>query len=289
MSAWRDRLFRAMTRPPYQDSEGRKGLLAPFAHALRHRVRHLQLHLPGWPRWRRPQRIAYLSDFHAGSHTDDVTRFRKIVAEASGYRPDLALYGGDFVNFIPYGGGRVPPETVAAILSGLTAPLGQVAVLGNHDRNYGEAEVAAALRARGIAVLLDSVIELRFEGTALPILGIHDARRERPESRAALAALDPASPAIVLAHDPFWFGHMRSEAHLMLAGHTHGGQICLPGFGPLRNASRAPLRWTYGLIEEEGRRMYVTSGLGCSALPLRIGARPEWVLLELNGIGRLGP
>jgi predicted MPP superfamily phosphohydrolase len=283
MSAWRDRLFRALTRPPYRDPEGRKGLLAPFAHPLRHRVRHLQMELPGWPRWPRALRIAYLSDFHAGSHTNDVARFGRIVEEGGSYSPDLVLFGGDYVNFIPYGGGRVPPRTVAAILSRLKAPLGQIAVLGNHDRNYGEAEIAEALRAQGITVLFDSVAEVRFEGATIPILGVHDARRDRPASHAALAALDPRRPAIVLAHDPWWFGEMRPGPHLMLAGHTHGGQICLPGFGPLRNASWAPLRWTYGMIEEDGKRMYVTSGLGCSAVPLRIAARPEWVLLEING------
>ena len=147
MSAWRDRLFRALTRPPYRDPEGRKGLLAPFAHPLPHRVRHLQMELPGWPRWPRALRIAYLSDFHAGSHTNDVARFGRIVEEGASYSPDLGLFGGDYVNFIPYGGGRVPPRTVAAILSRLKAPLGQIAVLGNHDRNYGEAEIAEALRA----------------------------------------------------------------------------------------------------------------------------------------------
>lgn len=284
MSAWRDRLFRAMTRPPFRDPEGRKGLLTPFAYAQRHEVRRLAFALAGWPRWDRPLRIAYLSDFHVGSHSGDVARLTRIVAEAARDKPDLVLYGGDYVNLIPFGGGRVPPETVGAILGRLDAPLGRVAVLGNHDRNYGPDEVADALRANGITVLFDSICEVNFEGAAIPIVGLHDARRDRPAARKALTSLDPGRPAIVLAHDPWWFGEMPAGPHLMLAGHTHGGQICLPGFGPLRNASWAPLRWTYGMIEEDGKRMYVTSGLGCSALPLRIAARPEWVLLEVNGV-----
>ncbi len=283
MSALRDRLFRALTRPPFRDAEGRKGWLAPFAHAPRHAVRRLSLALAGWPCWPRPLRVAFLSDFHAGSHTGDVARLERIVAEAADARPDLALYGGDFVNLIPFGGGRVPPSTVAAILARLEAPLGRIAVLGNHDRNYGPDEVAEALRAKGIAVLFDSISEVSFEGDTVPVAGIHDARRDRPAARALLRGLQAGRPALVLAHDPHWFAHLPSGPHLMLAGHTHGGQICLPGFGPLRNASWAPLRWTYGLVEEAGKRMYVTSGLGCSALPLRIAARPEWVLIEING------
>jgi predicted MPP superfamily phosphohydrolase len=285
MSALRDRLFRALTRPPFRDAEGRKGWLSPFAHAQPHAVRQIALALPNWPVWKRPLRIAFLSDFHVGSHTGDVIRLARIVEEAREYRPDLALYGGDFVNLIPFGGGRVPPETVAAILSRLDAPLGRVAVLGNHDRNYGLDDVTKALRANGIMVLFDSVHEAAFEGSRVPIVGIHDARRDRLESHAILTKLDASKPAIVLAHDPHWFAYLPAGPHLMLAGHTHGGQICLPGYGPLRNASWAPLRWSYGMIVEGGKRMYVTSGLGCSALPLRVAARPEWVLLELNGAG----
>jgi predicted MPP superfamily phosphohydrolase len=285
MSALRDRLFRALTRPPFRDAEGRKGWLSPFAHAQPHAVRQIALTLPGWPVWKRPLRIAFLSDFHVGSHTDDVARLARIVEEARERQPDLALYGGDFVNLIPFGGGRVPPETVAAVLARLDAPLGRVAVLGNHDRNYGPDDVTKALRANGITVLFDSVHEVAFEGSGVPIVGIHDARRNRLESHAVLTKLDASNPAIVLAHDPHWFAHLPAGPHLMLAGHTHGGQICLPGYGPLRNASWAPLRWTYGMIVEGGKRMYVTSGLGCSALPLRVAARPEWVLLELNGAG----
>lgn len=283
MSALRDKIFRALTRPPFRDAEGRKGWLSPFAYAQRHAVRRLALTLPGWPVWTRPLRIAFLSDFHAGSHTGDVARLARIVEEARAYRPDLALYGGDFVNLIPFGGGRVPPETVAAILARLDAPLGRIAVLGNHDRNYGPDDVAKALQANGITVLFDSTHQVTFEGVTVPIVGIHDARRDRAESHAVLTKLDASKPAIVLAHDPHWFAHLPAGPHLMLAGHTHGGQICLPGFGPLRNASWAPLRWTYGMVEESGKRMYVTSGLGCSALPLRVAARPEWVLLEING------
>jgi predicted MPP superfamily phosphohydrolase len=90
-------------------------------------------------------------------------------------------------------------------------------------------------------------------------------------------------PAIVLVHDPACFADLAKGPHMMLAGHTHGGQICVPGIGPLINMSRAPLRHSFGLIEEDGRRMYVTSGIGTSGLPIRIGVPPEIVLLHVTG------
>jgi uncharacterized protein len=282
VAGWRERLFRALARPPFTDPSGDKGWLAPLARAPRHIGRKLDLVIDGWPRTSRPLRIAFLSDLHSGSHTDDATRLAGIVAEAARHAPDLALYGGDFVNLMPFGGGRVPPTAIATVLAALKAPLGCFAVLGNHDRNYGAAEVTEALQANGIAVLLDSMREVFFEGVRIGVAGIHDSRRDRASARALLAGLGRERPTIVLAHDPWWFSHIPDGPHLMLAGHTHGGQICLPGIGALRNASWAPLAWSYGLVEAGERRMYVTSGLGCSNLPLRIGVPPEFVLLDIR-------
>ena len=73
----------------------------------------------------------------------------------------------------------------------------------------------------------------------------------------------------MLAHDPVWFAHLPAGPHLMLAGHTHGGQIRLPGIGIIRNATKAPRRWSHGLVAERGQHLYVTSGIGTEAsLPM---------------------
>jgi uncharacterized protein len=123
---------------------------------------------------------------------------------------------------------------------------------------------------------------LSFEGAAFDLVGIPDARVDRPSGRAALAGL-ASRPTLVLAHDPYWFKHLPAGPHLMLSGHTHGGQICLPGGRALINMSWAPLRWSSGLIVEGGRQLYVTRGLGTSGLPIRFGAPPEFGLLEIGG------
>ena len=94
---------------------------------------------------------------------------------------------------------------------------------------------------------------------------------------------DQDRPTIVLAHDPVWFAHLPAGPHLMLAGHTHGGQIRLPGIGVVRTATKAPRRWSHGLIEERGQYLYVTSGIGTSGLPLRWGVPPEIAVLEMSG------
>lgn len=274
-------LLRALTRPPYHDETGHKGWFERISRAQPHIVRVLALTIPGWPRAARPLRIAFLSDFHAGSHAGDVARLGAIVEQAATYTPDIVLYGGDFVNMQLFGGGRLSPDTIAAILARIHAPLGRFAVLGNHDYTYGAEAMAGALEAHGITVLNDARRTLSHDGHDFDLVGLPDARALTPEGLTQLASL--TRPTIVLVHDPFWFAHVPPGPHLTLAGHTHGGQVRFPLFGVLRNASRAPLRWSYGHIEEGGRHLYVTSGLGTSGVPLRIGVPPEFAIIDVSG------
>jgi uncharacterized protein len=272
--------IRTVLRPPFTDEVGRKPLARLFR-ARAHVVRTLNLAIPGWPRTPRPLRVAFLADFHTGCHADDLARLRSIVAEAATYRPDLVLYGGDFVNMMAFGGGRVPPRVIAPILAALEAPFGRFAILGNHDYEYGDEEIAQALRANGIAVLDDERREVDVHGAAISLVGIPDARIHRAAAAEVIKESTEQGPTLVLAHDPYWFKYLPPGPHLMLAGHTHGGQICLPGIGPLINMSHAPLRWTHGLIVEDGRHMYVTSGLGMSGLPIRFGTAAEYVIVDV--------
>jgi uncharacterized protein len=279
----RGRLTRAITRPPFRDRLGHKGWLTKMSCAQQHIVRHLQLEIARWPQWSRPLRIAFLSDFHTGSHSDDVARLNLIIDEAASITPDLALFGGDYVNMQPFGGGRVPPRTIAAILSRLEAPLGRFAILGNHDYVYDERAVADALQDHGITVLNHNSCSMRFQNHSIDIIGVPDAHVTSAETYSLLTGLSPDKPTIVLAHDPVWFAHLPAGPHLMLAGHTHGGQIRLPGIGIVRNATKAPLRWSHGLIEESGQYLYVTSGIGTSGLPVRWGVPPEFAVLDMLG------
>lgn len=281
---WRPgkQILRTWLRPPYLDELGNKGVFERISRPQPHIGRRLNLNIAGWPRTTRPIRIAFLSDVHAGSHANDVVRLRGIIDEVTKYAPDLALHGGDFVNMQPFGGGRLAPKKIASILSRLKAPLGSFAVLGNHDYCYGADEVTKALTVHGIKVLDDRAERISFEGHIIDLIGLPDAHDLSETGRRLMTGLTKR-PTIVLAHDPFYFAYLPPGPHLMLAGHTHGGQVRVPLLGLLRNASRAPLRWTYGLIEEGGRLLYVTSGLGTSALPVRVGVPPEYLILEIAG------
>jgi predicted MPP superfamily phosphohydrolase len=277
------RLTQRLVRRPFTDAQGRKGIMRPFAWAPDHVVRHYALTLPGWPRSERPLRIAFLADFHVGSHSDDIARTTAIAKEVAAVQPDLVLLGGDYVNMQMFGGGRVPPRVIARVLTRMTGRHGRFAILGNHDYVYGKQEIAAALRVQGIAVLDHERGSFNVGRHSIDVIGLPDAHRMRPAGHALLAALAPDRPTIVLAHDPAWYKDVPGGPYLTLAGHTHGGQIKLPGLGVVRNASRAPLRWSHGLVVEGGRHMIVTAGLGSSGIPLRIGVPPEYVVIEVSG------
>ncbi|MBX9845316.1 MAG: metallophosphoesterase [Xanthobacteraceae bacterium] len=273
----------AVLRRPYQDAAGRKGLLGLLARPQRHVVQRHALTLPGWPRFPRPLRIAFLSDFHLGSHTGDVARLTAIADEVTALAPDLVLFGGDYVNMQLFGGGRVPPKIIAGILSRIAAPCGRFGVLGNHDYVYGKADVAAALRGAGIATLDHGRSSFAYENHGIDIVGLSDAHIAWPDGRTLLANLAPDRPTIVLTHDPAHFAGVPAGPFLTLAGHTHGGQIRLPGIGALTNASAAPMHWTHGLVVDGERHMIVTAGLGTSGVPLRIGVPPEFVVIDVTG------
>src|SRR5215467_3559657 len=101
---WYDDLIRIIVRPPFSDELGRKGFFEWVTRARSHIVRSIQLKIKGWPRCSRPLRIAFLSDFHTGSHSHDISRLESIVSEAQSRSPDLVLFGGDFVNMQPFCG-----------------------------------------------------------------------------------------------------------------------------------------------------------------------------------------
>src|SRR4030088_958853 len=201
----RGRLTRAITRPPFYDELGRKGFLTDVSRAQRHVVRRLHLEILGWPQWRRPLRIAFLSDFHTGSHSDDVVRLNSIIDGATSLTPDLVLFGGDYVNMQPFGGGRVPPRTIAAILPRRDAPPGRLAILGKHDYVYDERAVTDAMQDHGITVLDHARAGLQFQNHSVDVIGVPDAQVTRSEAYALLGGLARDKPTIVLAHDPGWF------------------------------------------------------------------------------------
>ena len=240
----------------------------------------LQVH---WP-YAAPLRVAVLSDLHVGAPYYGTRRLREIVARTNAARPDLICITGDIVTIGVLGGHFVPPDSIAPILGELRAPLGVVAVMGNHDRAYNPAAVSSALRAVGIVDLEDSAVVRRVAGGPVWIAGVSDWWSGRHDVRGTLAQVtDSDAPVLMITHNPDLFPEVPGRVLLTMAGHTHGGQVRFPLLGSLIVPSQYGQRFAGGHIVEDGRHLFVSTGLATSDLPLRFRVPPTIFVLTLRG------
>ncbi len=220
-------------------------------------------------------RLGLLTDIHHSRTVpaaDVEAAVRRLLAEA----PDLIVLGGDYVT---WGDGRYV-EPVAELLAPLRAPYGVYAILGNHDP---EAQVTAALSRRGIAVLRDARTQVRLRGDSIEIVGIRFWTRRARDLAPLLARA--AGPTVLVAHDPRRLTQAAAlDIPLVLSGHTHGGQVVLPGLGAVA-ARKFPI--AAGLLRRENTTLFVSRGLGTVYVPCRINCPPEIALLTLANAGRL--
>jgi predicted MPP superfamily phosphohydrolase len=239
------------------------------------------LELPRWPARLDGFRLGVLTDLHGGAPHAGAAAIARAVQRLNDEAPDLILLGGDYIDAHPLWGGRLDPDTIAGELGNLSAPLGVFGVLGNHDWKQAGDRMWAALERAGVPVL---------ENRALPagdvyVAGLADLRRRRPDLPATLAQVPADAPTIVLAHDPDLFPLVPARVALTVSGHTHGGQVAIPRLRRPAIPSYYGERYARGHVVEDGRHLYVSSGLGTSGLPIRLLAPPEVVILELRPAG----
>ena len=223
-------------------------------------------------------RIAFLSDFHYSAVVPDWWVVGA-VSTAMKLQPDLVLLGGDYLSHSV----RFAPS-LAGLLRPLAARDGVFGVLGNHDHYVGADLVRATLRDAGVVELRNARVLVRRGEAVLAVAGVGDLQYDVIDFQSALAGVPGDAPRIVLSHHPDVFAHWPSELRLdlMLAGHTHGGQAYLPLLGPPYVPSQFGFRYLRGLIEERGRRLYVSRGIGAGGLPLRWRCPPELTLVVLR-------
>jgi predicted MPP superfamily phosphohydrolase len=244
-------------------------------------VRAPALSLAGW-RGGPAVRVAMLSDLHLGAPHMTPARLARIVQETNAQDPDLVVLLGDYVINGVVGGAPLPLDAWAPALADLDAPGGVFAVLGNHDWwNDGDA-IRAALEANGVAVLEDEAVRVELPAGPLWIAGFEDQWTRTVDVGATLAQVTDDAPVLGLSHTPDLFPDLPPRVGLLLAGHTHGGQVRLPLLGTPTVPSRFGDRYVHGHVHEDGRDLYVTAGVGTSILPVRFGVPPELVVLTLD-------
>jgi uncharacterized protein len=282
-----------------------------LAEPFRLGVTRYRLSPPGWPAGLN-LRLAILADLHACKPWMTAERIQQIVARTNAVAPDATLLLGDFVvgHRLARWGWTVPHDEWAGALAELRAPLGVHAVLGNHDwwedrevqeRRAGPVKAGLALEAHGIGVYQNDAIRLEKDGHGFWLAGLGDqwAFWPKPDDYdefkgrgrmnytgvddlpATLAQVTDDAPVVLMVHEPDIFPKVPSRVALTVAGHTHGGQVRLGDYAPVV-PSKYGSRYVYGHIIEEDRNLIVSAGLGCSGLPVRFGAPPEIVLIELS-------
>lgn len=242
-----------------------------------------------WPAECDGLEVALLSDLHVGSPFNGMDKLASVVALTQRAEPDVVLLAGDYVIHDVMGGSFTPPERIAAALGKLRAPAGVWAVLGNHEHWYDAPRVTRAFENAGIRVLSDAAVKTSAGACSFWVVGISDFHEGRHDVAGAMRQVSDAAPVLAFTHNPDLFPSVPARVNLTLAGHTHGGQVYIPFIGRPIVPSDYGERYAIGHVVEEGRDLFVTSGVGTSILPVRFLVPPEISVLTLRaaGAGRL--
>jgi predicted MPP superfamily phosphohydrolase len=225
-------------------------------------------------------KVLLLTDVHAGPFLRPGT-VEEAMRKLASLSPDLVLHGGDLAT------SRLDEvDGVLDALACLRGSLGTFAVLGNHDHYVEDvAALRGKIEARGIEVLDNRGVLLERAGARLVLAGVDDLIMGKPDLDTALRSAGPRAadtPIVLLSHNPDVFFEAAARGiPLVLAGHTHGGQVRLPGLPVLVRQSRYRLDEGRYVSPSRGAEIVVSRGFGTTGLPLRVLCPPEAVLLQL--------
>lgn len=263
-------------------------------------VNRSEITIKGWNPAFDGLKIVMIGDIHGGSNAVDDEKLHEIVARANAENADLIVLLGDYVSQSSYGilgekdDLKMPLAEITAGLSGLKSRYGVLAILGNHDGWYCDRCVREELTRVGYKVLEDEVAVIQKGDQHLRILGLPDQlkitdwQKFSDKSKQTLVATDHTGDLIVLEHSPDILPlitdklSISGDLKLILAAHTHGGQVWFPVFGSLIVPSSYGQKYAYGHIRENNVDMYVTSGIGTSVLPFRFMMPPEIAVVTIR-------
>jgi predicted MPP superfamily phosphohydrolase len=239
----------------------------------RHRIQLYErpLTVAGLPAALDGLRIGLITDVHLSPMVPDrdITQAVELLAGAG---PDVIALGGDYVTSADVSRAAPVAELLAPLAS---AKMGSFAVLGNHD---DDRVVPAALAAKGFTVLRDQRTRVTLRGEAVDIVGLRFWTRRLPDTTRVVRGAGPTT--FMLAHDPRRVREAATlDVQLVLAGHTHGGQVVLPGLGAVA-ARRFPV--VAGEATEGHCTLFVSRGVGTVFVPVRINCPPEVQVLVLR-------
>lgn len=241
------------------------------------RVAASEIQVPNLPAPFAGLTIALLTDLHHGRFTS-LHYIRTVVEATNSLQPDLILLGGDYALARKK---YLPP--CFEVLAQLKSRLGVYGVLGNHDHWYSTSLTKQCMRKAHIAEVTNTGYWLMLRGTRLRIAGVDDFWEGVQNLDAALGDARSDDASILLSHNPDYVETLTDpRVSLVLSGHTHGGQVVLPGpYAPFI-PSKYGTKYLRGLVKTDVTQVYVSRGLATVGPPIRIGARPEISLLTLT-------
>lgn len=224
-------------------------------------------------------KVVFVGDLHVKPYQKE--HLKHVVEKINEQHPDLILCIGDFVSGHKHRH-SLSIEEIAKELSVLKPKYGFYTVLGNHDWWQGGEKIEKVLEQNGIVVLGNENKTIYMNGKRLSIAGVEDLSTRGVDVQKAVKGIH--HPSILLSHSPDIFPLVKkqSKVDLVLAGHTHGGQVRLPFIGPVIVPSDYGKNYAQGLIEESGHRMFVTRGVGTSVIPMRFNCIPEIVVINFK-------
>ncbi len=232
--------------------------------------------------------IVQLSDFHYEEEFSAVP-IRRSVDLVNSLNPDLVVFTGDFVTVPMFSlssrAARASANAVfpcAAVLSHIKSRMGSFAILGNHDVYSNPELVASGLRSHGIPQLRNSCVPIEHDGARFWLAGVDDALEGKPDLGAAIKKIPNGEPIILLAHEPDFADEAAlTPVDLQLSGHSHGGQIWIPGIGAPW-LPRLARNYPRGFYKIENMVLYTNIGIGTIRAPIRINCIPEVTHITLR-------
>lgn len=240
-----------------------------------------RIELEGWNSARAGYKIIMIADLHVGSPHITLKKLDTIVSTVNAMNPDLVVLGGDYVIQGVLGGNPVKSSDIVASLAKLQAKDGVYGILGNHDWWENAPRMAQEFAAAGIPMLEDKQKWIGDKNQGFWLVGVSDYNEGEHNYVKALKGVTSEYPVIAISHSPDIFPELPDMISLLLAGHTHGGQVYIPFIGRPVVPSKYGQRYVMGLKREGSKQIFVSAGVGTSILPVRFMTPPEINILTV--------
>lgn len=238
-------------------------------------------------------KIVAISDIHGGSNDVTEEKLRELVEVANAQSPDLIVLLGDYVSEThfdrqalkkPEGTDRtelrMPVATIADNLQGFKAKYGVYGIIGNHDWWHNQTKIRNEFERAGIKMLENETVEISVGEEKLIVWGIEDYWKNRNVPAGPFEKIENKQNVIAITHNPDSLLKTPQGIAVMFAGHSHGGQVNFPIYGPHPFVNDR--RFMKGEAAVDGKHVFVTSGVGCTGPQIRFRVPPEIAVITMR-------